>query len=70
VRIEDSIDPTVGFVAGVKVGDRVEAGKALGLVFSKDRAQARAAAERIQAAYEIGDKPPARLSLIKEVINE
>jgi len=70
VRIEDSIDPTVGFVAGVKVGDRVEAGKAVGVVFSKDSAKARAAAERIQAAYEIGDKPPAGLSLIKEVINE
>lgn len=70
VRIEDSINPTVGFMAAVKIGDQIEAGKSLGSVVAKDESQAREAAARIRAAYEIGDQPPRRLSLIKEVINE
>jgi len=70
VRIEDGIDPTVGFIAAAKIGDRVETGAELGVVFSKDKAKAREAAERIRAAYEIGDAPSEQPSFIKEVVNE
>jgi pyrimidine-nucleoside phosphorylase len=71
VRIEDAIDPTVGFIAEVKLGDKVSAGETVGIVRCRDESKARAAGQRIQAAYEIGDEPPAKLPLlIKEVINE
>jgi len=70
VRIEDSIDPTVGFIAAAKIGDRLETGAELGVVFCKDESKAREAAERIQAAYEIASSPVERPGLIKEVINE
>ena len=71
VRIEDAIDPTVGFIAEVKLGDPVSAGETVGVVRCRDQSKARAAGQRIQAAYEIGDEPPAKLPLlIKEVINE
>jgi thymidine phosphorylase len=71
VRIEDNIDPSVGFVADVKIGNRVTAGESLGAVFCDDAAKAREAVESIQAAYTIGDEPPAELpELTKEVINE
>ncbi len=71
VRIEDSIDPSVGFVADVKIGNRVNAGEALGTVFCKDEAKAREAVESVQAAYTIGDQPLSELpELTKEVINE
>jgi pyrimidine-nucleoside phosphorylase len=71
VRIEDAIDPTVGFIAEVKLGDKVSAGETVGVVRCRDESKARAAGQRIQAAYEIGDEPPAKLPLlIKEVINE
>jgi thymidine phosphorylase len=71
VRIEDIIDPTVGFITDVKIGDKVAAGATLGTVYCRDQQKAREAAHRIEAAYEIGDEPPAEIpQLIKEVINE
>lgn len=71
VRIDDEIDPTVGFVAEVKIGDRINAGEAIGVVYCREESKAHDAAKRIAAAYEVGEEPqsgPPRL--IKEVINE
>jgi len=69
VRIEDQIDPSVGFIADVKLGDRVQSGDPIGTVFSADVERGQRAAKRISAAYEIGDEHPPELpSLIKEVI--
>ena len=71
VRIDDTIDPSVGFIAHVRIGDQVGANVSLGTIYSSDEAKAREAAARIQAAYEIGDQPVNELpQLIKEVINE
>jgi pyrimidine-nucleoside phosphorylase len=70
VRIEDVIDPTVGFVCELKIGDKVRAGDAIGVVYCRDEAKAREAAQRIQSAYNIGDDHPPVDKLIKEIINE
>jgi len=71
VRIEDSIDPSVGFMAEVKIGDPVGPSQPIGTVLCNDISKAREAMTRIQAAYEVGDEPPAQVpNLIKEVINE
>ena len=71
VRIEDTIDPTVGFTSELKIGDQVEAGNAIGIVYCADGSNAAEAARRIQAAYHIGDEPPAQIEkLVKEIINE
>lgn len=71
VRVDDTIDPTVGFVAEVAIGDHVSKGQSLGVVYSSDSARAGEAVARIQNAYQVvdeleGDRP----TLIKEVINE
>lgn len=71
VRIEDAIDPTVGFMAAAKLGDQVKAGEALGVIFCRDEAKSREAADRIKAAYSVTSDRPAEIpQLIKEVINE
>jgi pyrimidine-nucleoside phosphorylase len=70
VRVEDSIDPSVGFMAAVKLGDRIEAGGAIGEVHFNDATKGREATARIQAAYEIGDAAPRLPRLIEEVVNE
>ena len=68
-RVEDQIDPAVGFIAEVKIGDEVKGGRLIGTVFCGDAERGRCAAARIQAAYEIGDEPVLQLpELIKEVI--
>ena len=71
MRIEDTVDPTVGFTSELKLGDRLSAREAIGTVYCADSSAAHEAARRIQAAYEIGDEPPAqRPELVKEIINE
>jgi thymidine phosphorylase len=65
------IDPTVGFLTEVKLGDRITQNDALGIVYSSDAGRAREAAVRIQSAYTIDDLAPAGLqTLVKEIINE
>ena len=71
IRIEDRIDPAVGFVNEVKIGDTIRAGELVGLIYCDDSGRGRHAAERIQAAYEIDESPPTESpSLIKEVIED
>lgn len=71
VRIEDVVDPTVGFVTEVKIGDQVAQGEALGVVYCADSTRGDAAAKRIRAVYTVSDDPPAEpQTLVKEIINE
>jgi pyrimidine-nucleoside phosphorylase len=59
VRIEDAIDPSVGFISEVKIGDQISAGDLFGIVQSNNSSKAEEAAASIAAAYEVGDEPPA-----------
>jgi pyrimidine-nucleoside phosphorylase len=71
VRIDDSIDPAVGFMAEARIGDSVSEGSTIGTVFCANASNAKEAAERIQAAYKIGDQSPTEIPhLLREVINE
>ena len=70
VRIEDQIDPTVGFLSEVKIGSDVRSGDSIGLLYCSDHDRAQRAVARIQAAYIIEDERPSKLpELIKEVID-
>lgn len=69
VRIEDKIDPRIGFVGTIKIGEQVRAGDSIGVVFCDDAARGEAAAARIKAAYEIGEAAVTPPELIKEVID-
>ena len=71
VRIDDAIDPAVGFIAEARIGDSVTDQTIIGRVYCRDQSMAREAAERIQTAYEIGDQSPTEIpQLLREVINE
>jgi thymidine phosphorylase len=71
IKVEDKIDPAVGFLAHVKVGQELSAGEPLGLLYCRGGAAAEAAAARIRAAYKIEDEQPTRVpELIKEVISQ
>jgi pyrimidine-nucleoside phosphorylase len=68
-RVEDEIDPAVGYMARARVGQQVSAGEPLGLLFCRPGARSEAAAARIRAAYEVGEAAPNHVpELIKEVI--
>jgi pyrimidine-nucleoside phosphorylase/thymidine phosphorylase len=69
IRIEEAVDPGVGFLGRAKLGDEVRAGETLGLVYGRRRNEALSAARRVRAAYVVGDDPPAAApTLVKEVI--
>ncbi|HKV35729.1 MAG TPA: thymidine phosphorylase [Pyrinomonadaceae bacterium] len=70
VRIEDTIDPTVGFISELKLGEQVRTGETFGVVYCADEDAAKEAARRIQAAYHVGDEPPEVEKLVKEIVNE
>ncbi|HJQ33619.1 MAG TPA: thymidine phosphorylase [Pyrinomonadaceae bacterium] len=68
-RVEDRIDPSVGYLARARVGQQLSAGEPLGLLYCREGAQGPAAAARIRAAYTVGrEAPDAVPALIKEVI--
>lgn len=69
IRVEDEIDPAVGFLTEAKIGDQLKAGDVLGILYCRSEAQAEEARARIQAAYLIGDEFASPPTLIKEVIS-
>ena len=69
-RVEDRIDPTVGFVITARPGDLVRAGEPLATIFARDPAgvaEGRAALERAIAIREEADSP---LPLISHRVTE
>jgi pyrimidine-nucleoside phosphorylase len=68
-KLDDSIDPRVGFVLRVRPGDPVAAGGPLGDVHAASEEDARRGADILEAAVEIGDgTAPTSLPLIGERI--
>ena len=68
VRVDDVIDPKVGFIADLKLGDQLRPGDVIGTVVCDDPAAGERAAARIQAAYSIKEEPPPPARLIYEAI--
>ncbi len=54
-RLDDDIDPGVGFVMSVKPGDRVAAGEAIASVFARDAEGIRAGRAALEEAIIIGE---------------
>ncbi len=63
-RIEDSVDPSVGFVITAKPGDVVQNGEPLATVFARDRAGIDAGLTTLRRAITIADEAERPLPLI------
>ena len=60
-RVEDSVDPTVGFVITVRPGDEVVAGQPLATIYARDAAGLQAGEVALSEAIVLGAaSPPAR----------
>jgi thymidine phosphorylase len=55
-RLDDPIDPTVGFVITAKPGDKVLAGEPLASVFARDAAGIKLGFDALARAIVIGDR--------------
>ncbi|MGH7674995.1 MAG: thymidine phosphorylase, partial [Gemmatimonadales bacterium] len=58
--VDDTVDPTVGFVITAKPGDKVLQGEPIASVFARDAAGVEIGFEALRRAIEIGDKPGER----------
>ena len=63
-RMEDKVDPTVGFVITAKPGDWVEAGEPLATIFARDRAGVEKGQAALRGAIVIADEAEQPLPLI------
>ena len=63
-KVEDVVDPGVGFVVSARPGDKVEAGEPLASIFAKDRAGVEAGMRCLSEAVTIGEGKATLLPLV------
>ena len=63
-RMEDTVDPSVGFVITAKPGDFVQTGEPLATVFARDRAGVETGLAALRHAIAIADEADLPLPLI------
>ena len=63
-KVEDDVDPSVGFVITAKPGDRVEQGEPLATIFAKDAVGIAAGRQALEEAIEVSDASPTPLPLV------
>ncbi|HEX3867191.1 MAG TPA: thymidine phosphorylase [Gemmatimonadaceae bacterium] len=63
-RVDDVLDPAVGFVITARPGDWVEAGEPLATIFARDRAGVNVGRAVLGAAVQIADEAEPRLPLV------
>ncbi len=66
---DDAIDHAVGIVCRKKRGDAVEEGEPLAEVHAHDAEAAADAADRVRAAYVLGDAPPAVVPIVLQTLS-
>jgi thymidine phosphorylase len=69
-RASDAIDPAVGFSDLAGLGAEVSSERPLARVHTRDEAHARAAVQRLRAAYTLGDAAPAVSDPVAQRIGE
>jgi pyrimidine-nucleoside phosphorylase len=67
-RVEDTADPSVGFVITARPGDWVEAGEAMATIFAHDRAGMGSGRQALRNAFVIADEAEPPLPLISHRI--
>lgn len=68
LRMEDGIDPAVGFIFKCRIGDRIRSGQDLATVMANDRGLGERVIARLAKAIPISDNEPAVPDLILEAI--
>jgi pyrimidine-nucleoside phosphorylase len=68
VRKDEAIDHAVGILCLRKRGDRVERGEALAEIHARTDEAATAAADRVLAAYELGESAPDDRSILLDLV--
>jgi pyrimidine-nucleoside phosphorylase len=67
--VDSAIDPAVGMRVVKKIGDRVEAGEPIAVIYYNDAARHEEAQRRLMESYRYSEEPVARPELIKKVLS-
>lgn len=70
LRVEDAIDPSVGFVISARPGDVVREGEPLATVYARDRAGLETGFMALRRALTIGDEADPPLPLVSHRVTE
>ncbi len=69
IKIADKIDFAVGFECLKKLGEKIEVGETLGVIFCRNETQANLIGQKLSDAYQFSDeKTSEKFHLIKEVV--
>jgi len=68
-KIDDRIDPTVGFVITARPGDWVELGEPLATIFARDRAGVESGRQALRQAIVIADEADPPLPLVSHRVS-
>lgn len=68
VKAEDGVDHAVGYACLKKIGDRVQKGDVVGIVYCRRKNQAASVSEMLQNAYKISKEIPRTTNLIRAVV--
>ena len=67
-EIGDAVDPTAGILLKKKVGDKVEKGDVLAVVYAADQDKVKSAAQEAAGAFGISDHEQAKPEIVKDII--
>ena len=70
MRVEDVIEPAAGIVLKKKVGDSVNAGDTLAVLYTDNESILDQARHRLEGAFNIATEPSAQPPLIHAMIDE
>jgi pyrimidine-nucleoside phosphorylase len=68
LKMDDLIDPSVGFIFEKKLGDQVKAGEVMVKIYCNDEGKGKEVAKRLVECIKIAEEKPEEVILIKEII--
>ena len=68
MKAEDSIDHAVGYACNAKIGQKLNSGETLGVLYCRNNEQADSISEKLQNAYKMVETKIGKAELIKEII--
>ncbi|MBK9767993.1 MAG: hypothetical protein IPP63_13750 [Chloracidobacterium sp.] len=68
IKAEDGVDHAVGLECTVKIGNKVEIGDPLGIIYCRTQNQADSISEILQSAYKITEEIPDIPKLIRATV--
>jgi pyrimidine-nucleoside phosphorylase len=70
MKVDDAIDPKAGIMLKKKVGDAVEAGETLAVLYTDREDVVENVVHRLERAFVVATEPSPALPLIKALIDE